>query len=136
MSDLQHLANQLNISIVYSSVIDGNGHYLPMIDTIVINETLSETEMSHVLAHELGHACLHKNELALYNTTFSNHSKMEFQADCFKVEHLLDEYLKTSDISPHAINYCHFMESNDIDFSLEGYIRDLVTQRTTLLSCG
>lgn len=133
---MKEMIQALNISVLYSSDIETHGHYFPTLDTIIINSNLSDHEQNETLLHELGHACLHKNELALYNTTFSNHSKMEFQADCFKVEHLLDEYLKTSDISPHAINYCHFMESNDIDFSLEGYIRDLVTQRTTLLSCG
>lgn len=136
MVDINKIKANLNLTITYSPILERKGCYIAEHDLIIINSNLSEHEQQETLLHELGHACLHKNELALYNTTFSNHSKMEYQADCFKVAHLLDEYLKTSDTPPNSINYCHFMEANKIDFGLEGYIRELVKQKTTLLSCG
>lgn len=136
MEQFKQLVADTNVTVSYSPVLERNGCYIAEHDLIIINSNLSEHEQQETILHELGHAFLHKKELALYNTTFSNHSKMEYQADCFKVEHLLDEYLKTSDVPLNSINYCHFMEANEIDFSLEGYTRELVKQKTTLLSCG
>lgn len=129
MNELQEMANKLSVNIIYSSVIEKSGHYLPDLNTIVLNANLTDREVRQVFAHELGHACLHHDEQELYQQTFVIHSKMEYEADCFMIEHLLDEYLSTSDIPINLINYWKFMEAHSLSPCLENLIKERIESK-------
>lgn len=60
---------------------------------IFLNENLSEQEMLLVMAHELGHAILHRKENCYFirNKTLLNNSKNEIDANKFAMELLLSD---------------------------------------------
>lgn len=64
---------------------------------IFLNQNLSEQEMMLVMAHELGHAILHKKENCYFirNKTLLLNSKNEIEANKFAVELLIsDDFLE------------------------------------------
>lgn len=64
---------------------------------IFINENLPDHEMRLVMAHELGHAILHRKENCYFirNKTLLLNSKKEIEANRFAMELLLpDSFLK------------------------------------------
>lgn len=61
---------------------------------IVLNSDLPECVQRIILAHELGHACLHRSEaLSAFHeiTYFDNSDRMEYEANLFASEFLLDD---------------------------------------------
>lgn len=51
---------------------------------------------------------------------------MEYEADCFMVEKLLDEYLNSTGIAPERINYMKFIEDAKIDARYEDWVKTLL----------
>ena len=60
---------------------------------IFLNQNLSEQEMMLVMAHELGHALLHRKENSYFikNKTFLLNSKNELEANLFAAELLISD---------------------------------------------
>lgn len=60
---------------------------------IFLNQNLSEREMMLVMAHELGHALLHRKENSYFikNKTFLLNSKNELEANLFAAELLIPD---------------------------------------------
>lgn len=85
------IADELGIEIISSDSLDAEGHYISAINTIIINDTLSDWKKRKTLLHELGHASKHKENSYLYNLTFSLHSKMEYEANAFMVNYIINE---------------------------------------------
>lgn len=87
------LCEYLKIRIRYADLDDIQGYYKVFKKTkyIVLNENLDEFSMKIVLAHELGHAVLHKKEINLMKETFliPKHSVYEREANKFAAELLL-----------------------------------------------
>lgn len=125
-SSVRHIINSLNIDIIYTSDFDKIAYFIPFIDTIVINSNVSIDQQEKALLHELGHACRHKGEYALYKQTFVLHSKMEYEADCFMIDELLKKYIKESNLNPREINRISFLESCNIDSSYEPVVQELI----------
>ncbi len=89
------LAEALGIIVVIGKMRNISGAYLyhERQRTIFINEELDEFERIVVMAHELGHAELHRYENCYFikNKTLLLTSKLEIQANCFAAELLIDE---------------------------------------------
>lgn len=60
-----------------------------------INEDLSDSEMHLVMAHELGHAILHRTEICYFirNKTFLSTAWIEKEANTFAAELLIPDSL-------------------------------------------
>lgn len=82
----------MNVILVYHPLegVRGFYQYFKRNNIIYIDETLSDTEKSFVLAHELGHMLLHKKNNAIFMDTRTclNTSRYEMEADMFAM-HLL-----------------------------------------------
>ncbi|HBC2646162.1 TPA: ImmA/IrrE family metallo-endopeptidase, partial [Enterococcus faecium] len=98
-------------------------------NTIVIKANLSKYRRQRTLLHELGHASKHHDNYFLYNLAFSLHSKMEYEADRFMIEKLLDRYIAKSELEPHNINYMKFIEDNNLSVRFEPLVKELLKAR-------
>ena len=89
------LCDFLNIPILYNPLGNIKGLFQNVSGTPIIhlNNTLSEDELKPVIAHELGHALLHKefNVCFLNNYTFSITDKYENEANKFAAHLLIDD---------------------------------------------
>jgi len=89
---IQQLVHDLSVDVVYNSNLDAGAHYFSAMNTIVVNSSLPIFDQKKNLLHELGHVAKHKDEVELYNTAFSLHSKMEYEANQFMINSLISEY--------------------------------------------
>lgn len=92
------LAEYLNVQVQLGDLGSRAGCYMFLKNhkCIFLNENLSESEMQVVMAHELGHAILHRKENCYFirNKTFLLTSKNEIEANIFAAELLIpDEIL-------------------------------------------
>ncbi len=91
-SNIYELCDYLNINIKRDPLGSTKGYFLNISGEyfITLNTDLEEWEEPVVLAHELGHALLHKdtNICFLKNYTYSNTNKLENEANEFAA-HLL-----------------------------------------------
>ena len=58
---IKEIIDQLGVNIEEHTGLDADGHYIAMINTIVLDAQLAGLKRTLVLLHELGHACLHHN---------------------------------------------------------------------------
>lgn len=110
------LAEALGIIVVIGKMGNISGAYLyhERQRAIFLNEDLDEFEKLVVMAHELGHAILHKYENCYFikNKTLLLTSKLEIQANCFAAELLIDEtaisssYLEQITLDEVACHFC------------------------------
>ena len=91
------ICKTLKIRITCKDIGEIRGYYTTCLrkKNIVLNEKLDVLSMKIVLAHELGHAILHKKEINLMKETFMfpKNSKVEKEANQFASELLIDEFL-------------------------------------------
>lgn len=91
------LADALKIEYIIGSMGKCSGCYLYLKRhrCIFINENLSDNEMQLVMAHELGHAILHRTENCYFirNKTFLSTAWIEREANTFAAELLIPDSL-------------------------------------------
>ena len=91
------LADALKIEYIIGSMGKCSGCYLYLKRhrCIFINEDLSDSEMHLVMAHELGHAILHRTENCYFirNKTFLSTAWIEREANTFAAELLIPDSL-------------------------------------------
>lgn len=119
---IDELITSLKVTVIYSDELDKDAYYMSKFNIIVVNDKLSDFKQKKALLHELKHAASHRNEVALYNIAFSMHSKMEYEAECFVVKELLDDYIQETGLEPSQINRINFLEAYDIDTSYESFV--------------
>ena len=89
------LAEHLNVQVQFGDLGSRSGCYMFLKNhkCIFLNEKLNEIEMRIVMAHELGHAILHRKENCYFirNKTFLLTSKSEIEANTFAAELLLPD---------------------------------------------
>lgn len=126
------IIDELGIDIMERECLDANGHFIAEINAIVIRSNLSHWERTKTLLHELGHACKHHKDYYLYNIAFSLHSKMEYEADCYMIEKLLDNYLLETELDPQQVNYMKFIEDTNLDPCYESLVKNMLLERVCL----
>lgn len=91
------LAEHLNVQVQFGNLGSRAGCYMFLKNhkCIFLNENLNELEKRVVMAHELGHAILHRKENCYFirNKTFLLTSKNEIEANTFAAELLLPDDL-------------------------------------------
>lgn len=92
------LARCLNVQVLSGDIGSRAGCYMFLKNhkCIFLNENLSEDELTLVMAHELGHAIMHRKENCYFirNKTFLLTSTNEIEANKFAMELLIsDEFL-------------------------------------------
>lgn len=125
---IKELIDALGATIVYDDNMDKDAYCITMFSIIVVNSNLTEFEQKKAILHELKHIASHKHEVDLYNIAFSLHSKMEYQAECFMVEELLDDYIQKTGLEPSQVNRITFLESCNIDASFENFVHNRLSQ--------
>lgn len=94
-SDLKEIAHRYNVKIIVKNLGDlpGAYYYLERKKFIFLNNDLTSIERRFVLAHELGHAILHRtvNCFFLKKHTRLKTTIYEIEADQFAAEILLPE---------------------------------------------
>ena len=110
------LAEHLNVQVQFGDLGSRSGCYMFLKNhkCIFLNEKLNEIEMRIVMAHELGHAILHRKENCYFirNKTFLLTSKSEIEANTFAAELLLPDeiFLENKDYTIDQIarltGYC------------------------------
>ena len=89
------LADYLGVQVIVGDLGSRSGCYMFLKNhkCIFLNENLSEFEMQVVMAHELGHAVLHRKENCYFirNKTFLLTSKNEIEANTFAAELLISD---------------------------------------------
>lgn len=89
---IKKIINELGVKVIYDERLEDEGHYIPFLNIIVINNKLLEFDQKKALLHELGHACKHKEEYVLYKTTYTYLSKMESEANNYMISELIKEH--------------------------------------------
>ena len=91
------LAEYLNIQLQIGNLGSCSGCYMFLKNhrCIFLNENLDEHERTVVMAHELGHAIMHRKENCYFirNKTFLLTSKNEIEANKFAAELLISDSL-------------------------------------------
>lgn len=110
MKLLKERLKELGVELVVYEM-EKRGYYVPAWRKIFVNQNLSEEEMKQVIIHELKHVLDHSDYVSLYNT-FSNHSKMETEANTYMVNYMIKE-------NEGLYNYSELIENYDIRMGYE-----------------
>lgn len=121
---IRDIIKELKVIVAYSSLIDEPGHYIAALNTIIINNDLSEFDQLKTLLHELGHASQHQNNYVLYNRTLTLHSKMEAEAEEYMTKFLIKSYLGSENLTLEQINYVQFIEDSELDINKSHLIKE------------
>lgn len=124
---IKKIIKHLGVTIMERDGLDADGHYIAHINMIVIDASLSKWDKLKTLLHELGHASKHQNDYKMYNLSFSLHSKMEYEADCYLVKEILDNYMIEADLEPRQVNYMKFIEATELDSKFEPFVKELLS---------
>ena len=93
------IASNLNIEVQYGDMGGRSGCYMFLKNhrCIFLNEILSHSEQELVMAHELGHAIMHRKQNCYFiqNKTLLLNSKTEREANIFAAELLIEDELIT-----------------------------------------
>lgn len=111
-----------DVQIIYAP-FHKEGFYDPHTNNIYISDSVqSPCRRKNLILHEAAHAFLHFNELALYEHCIFAHNKMEHEANVFRINSLVREYVSEYGID-HGINIYDFMAFNKISSVNEDDVR-------------
>lgn len=113
MSIERWLKDSYNIKLVLMSGLEYSGYYLHEEKIMFVNSCLNENEIVAVVLHELGHHLKDEDVIGSY-TDFVARSKMEYHANYYMLDHLLDQWCATTGIDVNDINYVTFLEANNL----------------------
>lgn len=89
--EIASIVKKLAVTVYYDDSLEDKGKYLPILNIIVINNSLDDFYKKQALLHELGHAAEDMNNYELYKRTYALKSKMEFSANRFMINFMIDE---------------------------------------------
>lgn len=109
-TDVYKICRKLGIHIQHHSLGENIKGYIMNIenlDLIVINNALEEWQKHLVLAHELGHFALHRDEPnQTTNSLYIDDTKLEYEATTFAMQLIGNKKYMTDYISPQ---FCEFI---------------------------
>ncbi|WP_321388993.1 ImmA/IrrE family metallo-endopeptidase [uncultured Enterococcus sp.] len=126
LNKLLSIAKKFDIKVIFLNEITSRGGYIPDVDMIFINANMEEIEIIRALAHEVAHALKHKQQVALYSSSATFHSKMEYEAECSTIEFLISNYLTDENIEPDQLNSIRIMNQYNIDYSYENVVKQAI----------
>lgn len=88
---LEDLLNEYKIKVFYDDQLDSNAKYVPAYNMIIVNSRMSEFDIKMAILHELAHAMYHKDFYELYRKFEKLKSKMEYEANIFMIDYMIDE---------------------------------------------
>lgn len=122
---IQEIIKELGVAVIVGE-LDNPGYYIPELNAIFIDQSLSEVEHKVVLLHELGHAAKQRYEYCLYQATMTMKAKMEYGANRFMIHYLFSHYILVTGDDPYSVNYLEFMRQNDIPSRDESIVKEVI----------
>lgn len=119
MSDIWDLARQLGAKIIFfkpNDEITKDGMYYKNLDTVCLNDTVSEIRQENVLLHEIGHLYYGHEHFQCHSKGWS--FRQENQAEEYVIRYRAEQWLAEYDWEPQCINYRAFMEHFELASSL------------------
>ncbi|OTN77118.1 hypothetical protein A5886_002198 [Enterococcus sp. 8G7_MSG3316] len=128
MSEVNHhllkIVNDMDLDLIFVNM-DRSGIYYASEKTIFLSNRLLEKNSDFEISHELGHCIKKHEELSdYYNATDYGRQKLEFEANRIAIEILLYIWSNEYDFEKEQLNAVKFMEYYNIPWTLEGYVRE------------
>lgn len=128
MSEVNHhllkIVNDMDLDLIFVDM-DRSGIYYATEKTIFLSNRLLEKNSDFEISHELGHCIKKHEELSdYYNATDYGRQKLEFEANRIAIEILLYIWSNEYDFDKEQLNAVKFMEYYNIPWTLEGYVRE------------
>lgn len=114
MEKIQAMLSERDVSVVYGP-FHKRGFYHPGTNNIYLSTLINKTDLDfhEAFLHEVAHVAKHYNMLELYKASKVAHYKMEHEAEEFRINCLVKEYVAEYG-TDHDINIYNFMDDNDI----------------------
>lgn len=115
MEKIQAMLSKLHVSVVYGPFHE-RGFYHPETNNIYLSTLLNKTDHNfhETFLHEVAHVAKHYNMFALYKASEVARLKMEHEAEEFRIDCLVREYVAEYG-TDHDIDIYNFMDNNDIN---------------------
>ncbi len=128
MSEVNHhllkIVNDMDLDLIFVDM-DRSGIYYASEKTIFLSNRLLEKNSDFEISHELGHCIKKHEELSdYYNANDYGRRKLEFEANRIAIEILLYIWSNEYDFEKEQLNAVNFMEYYNIPWTLEGYVRE------------
>lgn len=127
MDKIKELIKESGVHIEFIKLYDCNGFYLPAMNTIFINDSLSDEMKFGVILHEIAHCKKHKDEAVLYKLATNERLKMEREANTFMLQEQLELYIRTNNIEKEDINAITFLQSQGLSLKFEADIKKIIS---------
>ena len=114
-SRINELLEKYNAVLEISDELENDGFCVetPDINIIIVRSDLDTEHIEQVILHELGHVANDNNIIGKYED-YVPRSKMEYHANYYMLDHLLDQWCATTGIDVNDINYVTFLEANNL----------------------
>lgn len=109
---LEDLLDKHGVKIFYTDQLDGTALYVAKHNTVVVNTELSEFDTKLAILHELAHAMYHRDFYDLYKQVKKLHSKMEYEANTFMIDYMINEH-------DNKFNYSMMFEHFNFNMGME-----------------
>ena len=127
MNKIKELIKESGVHIKFVKFYDCNGFYLPAMNTIFINDSLSDEMKLGVILHEIAHCKKHKDKAILYKLATNERLKMEREANTFMLQEQLELYIRTNNIEKEDINAITFLQSQGLSLKFEADIKKIIS---------
>lgn len=118
-SRINELLEKYNAVLEISDEIENDGFCVetPNINIIIVRSDLDSNHIEQVILHELGHVANDNDIVGEYNDCVSR-SQMEYKANYYMIEKLLDHWCAVNDIELCDVNYMTFLQVNNLSLQL------------------
>lgn len=126
-SQLLKLVKEMGLELHFVDM-ERSGIYFAEEKSIFLNTKLLDKNSDFEISHELAH-CIKKHEelSAYYNATNYSRKKLEFEANRIAIDILLFIWSNEYDFEKEHLNAVKFMEYYKIPWSLEGCVRETMS---------
>lgn len=126
MNKIKELIKESGVHIEFVKFYDCNGFYLPAMNMIFINDSLSDEMKLGVILHEIAHCKKHKDKAILYELATNERLKMEREANTFMLQEQLELYIRTNNVEKEDINAITFLQSQGLSLKFEADIKKII----------